>query len=36
MLRHGAVRARLLAGENNHLVTITEQSPVVVDQILAV
>lgn len=35
MLRHGAVRARLLIGETNHLVTVTEQTPVVVDQILA-
>jgi TQXA domain-containing protein len=35
MLRHGAVRARLLAGQQNHLVTITEQAPVVVDQILS-
>ena len=35
MLRHGAVRARLLAGDHNHLVTITEQPPVVVDHILA-
>jgi hypothetical protein len=35
MLRHGGVRARLLAGERNHLVTITEQSPVVVDHSLA-
>ena len=35
MLRHGAVRARLLAGEHNHLVTITEQPPVVVDHNLA-
>ena len=34
-LRHGAVRARLLAGDHNHLVTITEQRPVVVDHILA-
>lgn len=35
MLRHGAVRARLLAGDHHHhLVTVTEQSPVVVDHIL--
>jgi hypothetical protein len=35
-LRHGAVRARLLAGDHNHhLVMVTEQSPVVVDHILA-
>ena len=34
-LRHGAVRARLLSGDNNRLVTITDQAPVVVDHILA-
>jgi TQXA domain-containing protein len=35
MLRHGAVRARLLSDERNHLVTLTEQSPVVVEHILS-
>jgi hypothetical protein len=35
LLRHGAVRARLLAGEHNHLVTVTEQTPVVIDHIVA-
>ena len=34
-LRHGAVRARLLVGERNHLVTVTDQAPVVADHILA-
>jgi len=34
-LRHGAVRARLLAGDGHHLVTVTDQAPVVVDHILA-
>jgi len=34
-LRHGAVRARLLSGDNNRLVTITDEAPVVVDHILA-
>ena len=34
-LRHGAVRARLLFGDNNRLVTITDQAPVVGDHILA-
>lgn len=35
MLRHGAVRARLLSGERNHLLALTEQSPVVVEHILS-
>jgi TQXA domain-containing protein len=34
-LRHGAVRARLLSGGRNRLVTVTDQAPVVVDHILA-
>ncbi|MGV8848342.1 MAG: thioester domain-containing protein [Propionibacteriaceae bacterium] len=33
-LRHGAVRARLLVGDGAHLVTLTSQTPVVVDHIL--
>lgn len=34
-LRHGAVRARLLSGDGAHLVTVTDQAPVVVDHILS-
>ena len=34
-LRHGAVRARLLSGGVQYLVTVTDQAPVVVDHILA-
>jgi TQXA domain-containing protein len=33
-LRHGAVRARLLSGDGRHLVTVTDQAPVVVDHIV--
>ena len=33
-LRHGAVRARLLSGDGNQLLTVTDQAPVVVDHIL--
>lgn len=33
-LRHGAVRARLLTRGSHHLVTVTDQPPVVVDHIL--
>lgn len=33
-LHHGAVRARLLAGDGSQLVTVTDQAPVVVDHIL--
>ena len=33
-LHHGAVRARLLSGDGAHLVTVTDQTPVVVDHIL--